>query len=1001
MDHLHRDTLRLHLLNAPTDGQAWAQLARELTLKGDAEAAMFAAQFAPPAATRPTPEAPEPDAPEPEAPGAEAADASPALLIQHEGELSLELVAQRASAVLAETGQPFLVLSVAAGTITIAATQSSAQNGRLFCGSQQSHVQTGERLLYRDPATGLRIACLTLQPIRLAELQPRSLDAYAFDYANWRCPLVEAMPGLRVPLQVQLEGWDGMRVRGWMSFDGDDLISRVPCVVVLVDGTPVQLLEPSQLRLDVIEALQKPHRVSAGFELNGVRKLVRRESSELQFRDPFTFELLGAFILNRFRTFHQQIQQVSKGFCGFDFQDRDGEVVVTSLPRHRDQQPVAVVSGHKLDILVPVYKNWPLTRDCLTSLRAAVDLALAARPGREIYVHATNDCSPDEQVNENLAALCDQLGIIYHVNEENLGFIRTVNNIMNATAADVLLVNSDVIVSVRCIAELITAREALGAHVASLTAFSNNATIFSYPRQIVENPVSSPAAIERIAEAFRAATPEGEPTTHQVPVSHGFLMYLSRTALDAVGVFDEYFGKGYGEEVDWAVRAALKGFEHHICTTAYAFHKGSVSFGADTRLQVVQNSNRIVRERYPFYDKMVEEFIYVDEFCPLRNQVALSLLLSAGRPLALHVTHSSGGGVDKYIEGLRQEDPNTCHVLLRPGRSYADLVTGSAATKLFAFSLECDELDAVILGDFKGVVCSSIAALRELITTVTLHSFVGWKAEEIELLMATIQGHGMPYAMVAHDYMPVCPRIKLIDSSGDFCDVGDTARCTHCLRTGETPVESALLAPFTSDITLYRSLFTGILEGAVEIICSTADQAQRFARQGFENTVVREPHEPASSLLPGYRHDPASRNIVLIGGLSVEKGAERLFQVASHSLHINPSSHFYLVGAACNVESLATLPNFTHIGGFTSFNQLHDHLRSIHSPIAFFPAIWPETWCYTLSEALLMGLPVIAPNLGALGSRLQELQSPLVTLYPPTLSHLELAELVCAGLGRD
>jgi GT2 family glycosyltransferase len=751
--------------------------------------------------------------------------------------------------------------------------------------------------------------------------------------------------------------------------------------------------------LDVTEALGSPHRLATGFVLNGLRKLIQRESSEIQFRDPITYELYGSYILSYSQTFHQQIIQASKGFCGFDFQMRDAEALVTSLPRHHDHQPVAVSSNQKVDIFVPVYKDWALTRQCLIALGEAVSQAQTIQPDREIYIHATNDCSPDDDVNRNLEPLCRELGIIHHQNQENLGFIRTVNNFMTSTTADVLLVNSDVILSRHCIDEMLAAWERLGPHVASLTAFSNNATIYSYPRQIVDNSISSHEAIERIAEAFRASSDGGtRGATQQVPVSHGFLMYLSRTALNAVGVFDEYFGKGYGEEVDWAIRAALKGFEHHICTTAYAFHKGSNSFGAETRLKIVRNSNSIIAQRYPFYDRMVQEFIYTDEFLPLRNRVALTLLAKSALPIQLHVSHSSGGGIDTYIRELRHQDSGIAHVILRPGRSHSEIASGEAVNKLFGFTLECSELDAVIQGDFRDAILESLTSLHPQISSAFLHSFVGWKPNEIEELMDFLYKYRVTYSFVGHDYMAVCPRIKLIDSTDQFCGVGDVSQCAHCLRTGDKPVETSLMAPYISDIELYREFFSAILRGAQEIICSTQDQAERFRRQRFQQVVVREPHEAPFSALPSYQHDPASRNVILIGGLSAEKGANRLYHVASYCLQINPSVHFYLVGHASNIEDLSRLPNFTSVSSYTTFNELYDAVRSIYSPIAFFPAIWPETWCYTLTEALKMGLPVVAPNLGALGSRLVRSQTSLVKLYKPEISNQDLAELISQGI---
>jgi len=986
MDHPTLNQLRVQLLVQPKLRANWSKLSRELTLKGDNKGAQLAAGLAD-VLTSPLSDQ------QPSAADAEAHSEAGSEEIQ-----TFEQLVSQAAKALQASGKPWLVLSVAAGTITIAASKSSPRNAGLFLQNGQSHVQVAERLVYRDPATGVRLSCLSMQPIRLADLQPRTLQDYEIEYAGLRCSLIEAMPDLKAFLRLRIEGWDGMRIRGWMGFEGGDLIPRMPSAVLILDGAPISVVKPSLMRLDVTDALESVHRIATGFELNALRKLIRDESSELQFIDPITHELYGSYVLNRFRTFHQQIMQVGKGFCGFDFQTRDTEVIFTSLPRHRDQQPIDVTASQKLDILVPVFKDWDLTRQCLVALREAVSIALSAQPSREFYLHATNDCSPEDAVNENLEALCGDLGIIYSRNNENLGFIRTVNNFMTATTADVLLVNSDVILSRHCIDELITARERLGPHVATLTAFSNNATIFSYPRQIVENPVSSPEAIERIAEAFRSCSDGGSGASHQVPVSHGFLMHLSRTALNSVGVFDEYFGKGYGEEVDWAVRAALKGFEHHICTTAYAFHKGSVSFGADIRHNAVRNSNRIIAERYPFYDKMVQEFIYTDEFLPLRNRVALFLLKKSGQRIQLHVSHSSGGGIETYISGLRRTDPSVAHVVLRPGRSYSEVVSGDAVNKLFAFTLECDEIDAVILGDFQGAIITALASLLPQLAPVLIHSFVGWKPIDIEGLMGFLAEHQLSYSIVGHDYMALCPRIKLIDSTGEFCDVGDVSRCSHCLRTGDKPIETSLMDPYTNDIELYREFFGGILSGAEEIICSTQDQAERFAQQGFQQVVVREPFEAPFSLLPSYQHDPDSRNVALIGAVSMEKGADRLFHVASHCLQINPSVHFYLIGAASNHESLSELPNFTHVSGYSSFNELHDAVRSIYSPIAFFPAIWPETWCYTLSEALAMGLPVIAPNLGALGSRLGRSKTTLVKVYDPRVSDLGLAELICAGI---
>lgn len=977
--------LRKKLLLQPRDLLLWTQLFQELNASGDYQSTQFDSNVVPSFREKDSHDS-----------GLDREPWNPPKDV-----LTLDQLAHQASEVLESSGKPWIVLSVLGGTITLASSSLSPRNAALFLPTGQSHVQVKERLVYRDPATGVRITCLDVQPIQLGSLQTRALKEYEIDYGGVRCRLQEVMPDLKVPMRLELEAWNGTHLRGWMGFDASDLIPRIPSVVMCLDGKPLSVLSPSKIRLDVSDALGSAYQLVSGFELLGLRRLISQESSELQFRDPVTYELVGSFILNRYRAFYQQIMDISKGFCGFNFQTRDGEVVLTSLPKHQDQLPVRVNKSHKVDILVPVYKNWQLTRKCLVSLRDSVSFALSEDPDREIYIHVTNDCSPENAVNSNLMTLCDDIRAIYNKNCENLGFIRTVNNFLTSTAADVILINSDVILSRSCIHELLKARTNLGSNLASLTAFSNNATIFSYPRQIVDNPVSSPGAIERIAQAFQArADEDGATATYQVPVSHGYLMYLSRTALDVVGVFDESFGKGYGEEVDWAMRSAMKGFEHHVCASAYAFHKGSASFGTNLRLSIVRNSNKIIAGRYPFYDEMVKEFINADEFRSLRNMVAVTLLRTSSNPIHLHVTHSSGGGIDTYIRCLKNASPQEVHVLLRPGRSFSDMLRGDAFNKLFDFTLECDEVDAVIIDDLKGAIIQSLTLLLPKLVNITIHSFVGWKASEIEDLMKFLAKNHLSYSIVGHDYMVICPRIKLIDSEGEFCDVGDSARCGHCLRTGKRPVETSLLGPYVRDINLYRNFFDAIVEGAEKFICSTQEQAERFVRLGFDNVVVKEPFEAPFSLLPGDKHDPSSRNVVIFGGVSMEKGADRLFHVASHCLHINPSVHFYLIGSTSNQNDLTKLPNFTVVTSYQTFNELYDAVHSIYSPIVLFPAIWPETWCFTLSEALMMGLPIIAPSLGAFASRLAMLRSHSIKLFNPMISDKGLAELVSEGIGK-
>ena len=57
-------------------------------------------------------------------------------------------------------------------------------------------------------------------------------------------------------------------------------------------------------------------------------------------------------------------------------------------------------------------------------------------------------------------------------------------------------------------------------------------------------------------------------------------MYVTRRALDLCGLLDEdTFGLGYGEEVDFCLRASRVGLRHLVEDSTFVYHRGGVSFG--------------------------------------------------------------------------------------------------------------------------------------------------------------------------------------------------------------------------------------------------------------------------------------------------------------------------------------------------------------------------------------------------------------------------------------
>jgi hypothetical protein len=111
-------------------------------------------------------------------------------------------------------------------------------------------------------------------------------------------------------------------------------------------------------------------------------------------------------------------------------------------------------------------------------------------------------------------------------------------------------------------------------------------------------------------DALFASANEGQAI--EIPTSVGFCMYLRREALHEVGLFDEEaFGRGYGEENDWCLRATAKGWKHLLCADLFVSHAGGASFG-DEASQHQARALSVISQRYPDYERDIAAFVEAD-----------------------------------------------------------------------------------------------------------------------------------------------------------------------------------------------------------------------------------------------------------------------------------------------------------------------------------------------------------------------------------------------------
>ena len=264
-----------------------------------------------------------------------------------------------------------------------------------------------------------------------------------------------------------------------------------------------------------------------------------------------------------------------------------------------------------IDIIVPVYRGLSETRRCLDSV-----LAHPQHCRHELVV--IDDAGPEPELTTWLDELATSQRITLLRHTANVGFVATANHgLALHPDRDVVLLNSDTEVHGDWLDRLVRCAYA-DERIGTVTPFSNNATICSYPRFCQDNPLPEGLSLAELDTLFRRANLGRR---LDIPTAVGFCMYMRRACLAAVGELDEsHFGLGYGEENDFCMRAGKAGWRHVLCADTFVYHVGNVSF-SDRAAQLQAQAQTTLATLHPEYPAQIQDFIRQDPVGVLRLAV--------------------------------------------------------------------------------------------------------------------------------------------------------------------------------------------------------------------------------------------------------------------------------------------------------------------------------------------------------------------------------------------
>jgi GT2 family glycosyltransferase/glycosyltransferase involved in cell wall biosynthesis len=598
-----------------------------------------------------------------------------------------------------------------------------------------------------------------------------------------------------------------------------------------------------------------------------------------------------------------------------------------------------------------VYRGLDETANCLyTAIRSRL---IARTP---IEVVAIDDCSPEPEVSELLDRLAGLRLLTVLRNDKNLGFVTTVNRGMALhDDRDVVLLNSDTEVYGDWIDRLHAAAFAAPL-VGTVTPFSNNATICSYPYNCGDFRFQ----FERtFAEMDALAAEVNRGRIFDLPTGVGFCLYIRRECLDEVGLFDaDAFGLGYGEENDFCCRIAERGWRNVLAADIFVRHLGRTSFGQTAWGELQQRARRILEQRYPDFFKSIGAFVARDPIQVLRRRLDVARLRGCADRAILMVSHNIGGGTEKHVREL-------CHCLERNGiGSYIWQPLNANQARIVHAKLR----DVPNLGilDVKHGLADAARLFAELgVFHIHVHHLFGLSRDALHFFPALSREMGIRYDFTFHDYLPLCPRVHMTDRNGVFCGKGDLASCEICIPKLDSPFGDVSVAG-------WRGSYEPLLRGARRLFGPDEDLRRRVEALSPQLKLTVRPHpEP----VPEARRQPLARRpgeelrVAVWGNLTLIKGAEQLQSCAADAFRRRLPIRFVVFGQ-CETE-LRYLPNVELVGRYRS-QDLPGILAARPCHIALIPSVCPESYSFVLSEAFFAGLFPVAFDLGAQARRIRE-----------------------------
>lgn len=337
-------------------------------------------------------------------------------------------------------------------------------------------------------------------------------------------------------------------------------------------------------------------------------------------------------------------------------------------------------------------------------------------------------------------------------------------------------------------------------------------------------------------------------------------------------------------------------------------------------------------------------------------------------PVQLHLMHSWGGGLELWVRNYCQGDNSRVNLVLKPEGTW-----GAFGQRLILYaSLE----DAQPLRHWDLPLSIRATDLSNLAYRQILDEIIHDFCVDV-IIVSSLIGHsldalnsGKKTVVVAHDYYPYCPAISIYNNG--LCAACEQETIQECFK--ENPQNRYFKNISAREwLALRESYIDYLVTNKIDVVVPTHSVARNLKQldSRFEKVYFHHIEHGLSLKLPNLKWErqyssQGKLRVIVLGSVAVSKGGAVLKECLPELLKF---AELYLVG--CGPEGLVWQKTAgVEVIEHYDRGELADIFARIQPDVGLLLSICPESFSYTLSELMAMGIPPVASEIGSFQDRI-------------------------------